>query len=243
MELGKTARINQQRQDQDKLLKDFEYVMNSDLNDEFKRIFINRFIDSWVGSKMPDGKATTNYWSRKAIEKLISNAQNTFEIEGNYPNLNSKEINQDIQTDHLIPKAFFEDIFIDFKILSELKTTKTARIQKASEYFNLLKRDEIQSTQAFNQQEFLKKFFNKHCITVRLEKSEHNNLKFSSEMPDEFYDTRVVWNRYTILKRPELGTISVHEIDLEPGTHQNFNWGSATPEHFIKATVFSPTFL
>lgn len=129
--MNKAETIRNERDDKDKLLDDFMYIIYSDLNMEFKQFFLNRFVDSWINKKK-DSYELNLYWSKKAIEQKIHIERNNQKkkvelkqakrqymsnkyedtkkmINERYKKLNSKfKFNQD----HLVPKVVFEDIFV-----------------------------------------------------------------------------------------------------------------------------------
>lgn len=129
--MNKAETIRNERDNKDKLLDDFKYIIYSDVNMEFKQFFLNQFVDSWINKKNNSYELNL-YWSKQAIEQKIHIERNNQReqtelkqakrqytsnkykdtkriVNKRYKELKSKfKYNQD----HLVPKVVFEDIFV-----------------------------------------------------------------------------------------------------------------------------------
>lgn len=193
----KSKAIRNERMDKHKLLRDFKYIIESVVNSEFKRNFLNRFVDSWIGSNN-NGYVISKYWSKKAILSCLHNKK-----------LSDKKQSIKLNTEHLIPKVFFEDIFIDFNNF-EITNKYYQRASMAYTYFNELKN----GFEGGDEDQFLMNFFDQNSIIVTLTENEHKSLRFQNEMPHEFFLDGNQWIRYKYQKQDtQEDPIEVYEAD------------------------------
>lgn len=137
-------------------------------------------MDSWIGSNN-NGYTTSTYWSKQqAILACLNNKK-----------LSDKNQFIKLNKDHLIPKVFFEDIFIDFNNFQE--TNKHfKRAKTAYTYFKNLEGGFVSE----DQNQFLFQFFDEYSIIVILMEKEHKSLCYQNEMPPEFFLEGNGWVRY-----------------------------------------------
>lgn len=221
---NKAKEHREERKNKKKLLEDFNYIIESNLNSWFKRVFLTQFIDSWI-DKSKDAKYDDNiFWSKRAIEKKIQNK------------INTENEDYKLNNDHLVPRVIFEDIFIDGKKLDMSKKYKLIsekRTLNANKFYNKLR----ERHNDLNQEEFLEMFFNEFCISVTLTKEEHDNLYYWRSLPDEFYKDGNRWIRYKYLKNDEKGKIEIYETDFRK--IQNIDRNSITFEGLHQEGIVS----
>lgn len=66
--MNKSEEVRLQSSDKAKLIRDFRYVIESDLNTWFKRNFLWTFINNWI-NKINNDYEHNKIWSRAAIEQ------------------------------------------------------------------------------------------------------------------------------------------------------------------------------
>lgn len=239
--MRKTEEVRQQSKDKDKLIKDFRYVIESDLNTWFKRKFLSAFIDNWI-NKDNNSYELNSVWSRAAIEKKIAIMQINVEQS------NTKKC-QEFNNEHTIPRVFFEDIFIDgptLEISPDRKIAHKDRMTQAYAFFEKLKKQ----AGSPNYNTFLADFFNKFTRVVTLTKGEHSVLRSQTRMPDSFFTTQNVWERYMdwggqprkcgVCKEQTncmINPIELYEVDFSMNTISNIDWNRINLDDLINYNI------
>jgi hypothetical protein len=220
----KTDEVRIQSKDKVKLIKDFHYVIDSDLNTWFKRTFLWAFIDNWT-NKVNNSYELNTVWSRAAIEKKIANMQ--AEVKPLY----TKKC-QELNHEHTVPKVFFEDIFIDGPTIKDNPDKKIAhkeRIIQSYSFYQTLR----EQSEAIDYNIFLTDFFDKFIQIVTLTKGEHSALTSQSSMPELFFTTQNIWDRYDwgreskkcrVCKNCMIKPIELYKVDYSMNTLSSIDW-------------------